>query len=156
MEKVIERSELFPLLHPTCLDQLRTYLKYYKEGWFHGDGNIYDEERNSNDRVDFHNDTQANFGAGYRKKFVQGDTVPATLAEMEKLLVAAKNEEKKAQVAKDSARSSSNPKALPREDDALKPKRIAAVVNTGTPTKEDEPVKVPPPPPPPEDKKDKK
>lgn len=155
-----EFSDLFPQLHPVCLDQLKSNLKFFKRGWFHGDGNFYPAERDSNDRVDFHNDTPANFGAGYRKFYKDTDTLPTSLAELEKELVAANNAEKNAAAQKEQRKNISNSLAVPREDDALKPKNTKAVVNNGIvppiTAKPDEKKDAPPPPPPPPPVKDEK
>lgn len=83
-------------LHKTNLIQLKSAVRapQFKDGiWFHGDGNMYTSEKESNDRAAFHNDHPANVGARYRKHFTKTDAIPDSLEEMEKQLVAANQAE---------------------------------------------------------------
>lgn len=87
---------MFTKLHPINLKQLASALRHpkFKEGiWFHGDGNMYTSQKESDDRATFYNQHPANIGAEFRKHFVKTDAIPADLEEMEAVLIAAHNEE---------------------------------------------------------------
>lgn len=99
-----ERSTQFPSLHPLNLAQLMSAVVHFvgkldKYGvnivgvWFHGDGNMYPSKKESDERKEYLNDHPVNEGAKYRKLFTRTDGIPQTLAEMEKVLVAAKIKE---------------------------------------------------------------
>lgn len=138
-----ETSLMFPQLHPKNLAQLKSAVSYFigktdsqdkeiRGVWFHGDGNMYTEKRMSDDRKDFHNDHVMNEPAKYRKLFTKSDAIPATLADMEKVLQTAKLKED-SDTRVEATKKTSNDNAFPMLSD-------------------DEPAlsqQAPPPPPPP-------
>lgn len=90
---------MFKTLHPENLNQLRALLALISPVWFHADGNMYHVEKESTDRKLFVNynpegtNHPANIGAKYRIKFFSASQVPATLDELEKLFLEAKQNE---------------------------------------------------------------
>lgn len=99
-ETSIERSKMFPSLHPVNLKQLAAVMKHpkVKEAWFHGNGNIYVDTKRadgsiipakeSSDNAKIYiNDSVKTRSAKFRKKFEKGDPIPATLKDLENMLV---------------------------------------------------------------------
>ena len=86
---------MFFNIHLVNLKQVRAVVQKYGVCWFHGDGNFYRDEVNSNFRKGFTNPGRDNSlpSAAYRVKFTNVDDVPNTIQAMEKRLYAAKMEE---------------------------------------------------------------
>lgn len=98
MEKEIERSLMFPALHPVNLKQVKGAIKtpgFAADGiWLHGCGNFYTSKKESDDRATFHNDHPQNKGAKYRLHLKTIEDVPSTLKDLEdKLLKSQQKEE---------------------------------------------------------------
>lgn len=122
-------SDLFPKLHPANIGQLKSAIRFapaenatqgFSGGvYFHGDGNMYFKKHLSDDRLIFHNDHPDNYGAGFRMFFNKTTAVPADLPALEKALVAGMNQEKKDNTSTQAMRTTSNPNALPRDEEEV-------------------------------------
>lgn len=77
--------------HENNIPQIRAAVKAFDKIWFHGDGNIYHKEEESNHRKDFSNG--ANNPATYRIAFAKGDTIPETVEDLNKALMDSKTKE---------------------------------------------------------------
>lgn len=84
---------MFKHLNEANLKQLRGAIRALGEVWFHADGNIYADEKNSNDRTLFHNDHPVNRAAKYRLHLKKGDAIPADLDALEKAFIASYQQE---------------------------------------------------------------
>jgi hypothetical protein len=102
----VDKSNMFPKLHPVNLKQLAAMLKHpkVKEAWFHANGNIYVDvkrrdgsiipaKQSSDDAKLYVNDSASTRPAKYRVKFEKGDPIPANLKELEDMFVRAFQEE---------------------------------------------------------------
>lgn len=83
-------------LHPANLDTLAAVVDAYGQAYLHGDGNIYEDEKNSNHHQDFSNENAPE--ATYRCHYRRGDVLPQTIDQAEKDMInyKAKDAEKKA------------------------------------------------------------
>ena len=77
--------------HKNNLHGIKAALKVYPAIWFHGDGNMYHDEQESEHRKDFANKSDS--PQTYRAKFTSADQVPGTVEEMNALLMASKTKE---------------------------------------------------------------
>ena len=76
-------------LHIKNLTDLKSALRHpaFADGaWLHGDGNIYNSQKESDDRATFYNVHPANECAKYRLHFIRTSAIPTTLAQVEKML----------------------------------------------------------------------
>jgi hypothetical protein len=71
--------------------QVRAISAQREEVFYHGDGNIYTKEIDSNFRKEFGNPGQEE--SKYRIKFKKGDKIPGTVKEMNDLLLSSRNKE---------------------------------------------------------------
>lgn len=77
--------------HINNLPQIKAAATHYGTIWFHGDGNIYHKQGDSDFRKDFSNDK--NGPETYRVKFNSGDRFPETLEELHVSLLSSKTKE---------------------------------------------------------------
>jgi hypothetical protein len=73
------------------IEQIRAVVNQLGTCYFHGDGNIYVDEKDSNFRKDFGNPGQEE--SKYRIKFSKGDKIPGTIKEMNDALMESRNNE---------------------------------------------------------------
>lgn len=81
--------------HKNNILGIKAALKVYPEIWFHGDGNIYHKEYESETRQKYSNPLP---GGGinpgtYRIKFKASDEIPETVEEMNEAFMVSKNKE---------------------------------------------------------------
>ena len=79
-------------LHPANLPQIKATVAAYGTCYIHGDGNLYTTKEESDFRKDFSNPDSDE--STYRVKFEKGDTIPATIDELETLLLNSKQKER--------------------------------------------------------------
>ena len=77
--------------HKNNLHGLKAALKVYPAIWFHGDGNMYHDESESDHRKDFANKSDS--PQTYRAKFTPSDEIPSTVEDMNALLMTSKTKE---------------------------------------------------------------
>jgi len=79
-------------LHPANIPQIKATVAAYGTCYIHGDGNLYTTQQESDFRKDFSNPDSDE--STYRVKFEKGDKVPATIDELEKMLLDSKQKER--------------------------------------------------------------
>lgn len=77
--------------HKENIPQIEAILATFGVCFFHGDGNMYTEQKDSDFRKEFSNPKTEE--SGYRIKFVGGQNVPQTVEELNNALLAARNAE---------------------------------------------------------------
>lgn len=78
-------------LHPQHLKDIKAAANHYGSIYFHGDGNIYHREEDSNFRKEFSNNSDG--PQTYRVKFSKDGEFPDTLEVLAEMLMKAKNAE---------------------------------------------------------------
>ena len=78
-------------LHENCLPQIKAVVKHYGVCFIHGDGNQYVTQDKSDFRKDFSNPSSDE--STYRVKFVTGDKIPATIEDLQKMMLDNRNQE---------------------------------------------------------------
>lgn len=73
------------------IPQIKATIKVYGQCWFHGCGNIYDNESASNFRQKFSNPNSEE--SIYRIHFISVSQVPTTVEELNKMLMASRSQE---------------------------------------------------------------
>jgi len=76
-------------INAACIPQILACIEAFNVCFFHGDGNMYDNENDSNFRKDFSN--PKNEGAAYRIKFTHASQVPTNVDDLSKKLFEARN-----------------------------------------------------------------
>jgi len=86
-------------IHPVNLIQVKAVIRTFGVCWFHGDGNMYHIEKESDDHRQFTNPGRNNTkpAASFRAKFTSPDQVPDTVPKMEEVLLRQNNIEEKAE-----------------------------------------------------------
>ena len=82
-------------IHKNNIHGIKAAVDHYGTIWFHGDGNMYHKEYESDTRKIFSNPLSDNTaGPGtYRVKFTKGDAIPETVEALKKLLLDSKNKD---------------------------------------------------------------
>jgi len=78
-------------LHKNCLPQIKAVVNTYGVCYVHGDGNLYITQEKSDFRKDFSNPSSEE--STYRVKFGQGDKIPATVDDLQKMMLESRNQE---------------------------------------------------------------
>ena len=77
--------------HKENIPQIEAILEAFGTCFFHGDGNMYTKEEDSNFRKEFGNPKTEE--GKYRVKFVKGQAIPQTVEELNNALMEARNRE---------------------------------------------------------------
>jgi hypothetical protein len=77
--------------HLTNIAQIQAIVAAFGVCFFHGDGNMYDEEKHSDFRKDFSN--PKNEASGYRVKFTATSKLPGSVEELDKMLMDSRTQE---------------------------------------------------------------
>lgn len=78
-------------VHKNNIPQIKASIKAFGFVWFHGDGNMYNDDQLSKDAVTFYNPKQEE--CSYRVKFTDINQVPSSVEDLVKKLQEAKAKE---------------------------------------------------------------
>jgi hypothetical protein len=111
--------------HPAHFKQIRAVVAKYGICYFHGDGNMFTTEQDSNFRKDFTNPKEE--ASKYRAIFRTGDHIPDTEQEMEAVLMATYNREKQVAKAKEDKKTTLKSITVDEPEESDVDPRVAAM-----------------------------
>ena len=91
-------------IHKVHFKQIAKIVEKFGVCWYHGDGNMYTKEKDTNFRKDFSNPGKEE--SRYRVCFKTGDHIPETVGQMEKLLQASYQKERAVEREKEKSKTS--------------------------------------------------